>query len=834
MAINKTWVEGTFARASVAYNLRGEKRGRHAPRYEWTRVPGPRWQDLFDTDQIAAQYTSGGDTAATWAVSGGKLSGTGGDQATLVKNSLSLQDIEIEINSDQAHDGGIIARQQDNNNYYLLQVGDDSGVDPLTNLQIYKRVGGTFTRLVTADVTWPRGTSKLIKFVLNGSKLEVYFDGSKVISITDTSITATGSMGFRNNSVTAFQVLDFKVYQAVQGILVEKGTTNVLLYSEQFDNAAWVKTNATVTPNTTIAPDGTTTADTLTDSSIEQLVTIPGTAVPWEFSVCVKKDTITTRFPEFVLRLYSTGPSAFENYVQLNTNTGAIISRFSVGTVDASVADMGDYWRISIMVTNVDQTTAIIRIRPAFSSTLGGGFDVTVTGSIVVWGAQLEQKAYATTYMATTSVAATRSAETLTLPTAGVFKKRNWAVKMTFTPTSKQDNGLLNHLWYYSIDGSNEYMIRTTPDGYLQGAVWSGAAGVYITDSVVLQLNTPYSIMLSGNGTNARLCKNGTQIAVDTTYAEPIGSLPANIYIGSNPFGTEQANGIISDVEIGYAETLAEDQADYATGKPAAFDAKTAAIMPFAGNLKAYTRRMTVETDSLGAWVLQPIGGTILEGSNLPIAPGFRKYSEQADQVHGDIDFGGVLDQQEYDFIIDVRKSNAEKFNYIHQLAYWSDPRAGFQEFSWDDDPIARCLLIRRTGQLSYANKYNALKFRLPVEAKSFWESVETHELWMNNSSGDAENGGNEEAPVVITFYDACTNPSITINGVSVSYTGSLVDGDRLIIDTRAMTAKKIDSGGTTTNVLGNMGANWPKLQPGLNYVTTTFFASLQWRDRWI
>jgi hypothetical protein len=38
---------------------------------------------------------------------------------------------------------------------------------------------------------------------------------------------------------------------------------NLLLYSQEFDNAAWTKTSTTVTANSTTAPDGTTTADTL-------------------------------------------------------------------------------------------------------------------------------------------------------------------------------------------------------------------------------------------------------------------------------------------------------------------------------------------------------------------------------------------------------------------------------------------------------------------------------------------------------------------------------------------------------------------------------------------
>jgi hypothetical protein len=49
----------------------------------------------------------------------------------------------------------------------------------------------------------------------------------------------------------------------LRGILMESGRTNRCLRSEEFDNAAWVKTNMTVTPNLIPAPDGTITADVL-------------------------------------------------------------------------------------------------------------------------------------------------------------------------------------------------------------------------------------------------------------------------------------------------------------------------------------------------------------------------------------------------------------------------------------------------------------------------------------------------------------------------------------------------------------------------------------------
>ena len=46
-----------------------------------------------------------------------------------------------------------------------------------------------------------------------------------------------------------------------KGLLIEEQRTNLLTYSEQFDNAAWIKTRLSVDANNTTAPDGTLTAD---------------------------------------------------------------------------------------------------------------------------------------------------------------------------------------------------------------------------------------------------------------------------------------------------------------------------------------------------------------------------------------------------------------------------------------------------------------------------------------------------------------------------------------------------------------------------------------------
>ena len=77
-------------------------------------------------------------------------------------------------------------------------------------------------------------------------------------------------------------------------LIYNTSTTNLLTYSEEFDNAAWTKSSATVTADDTTAPDGTTTADLIATSSSGGLIyqdTTITDANNFTFSIYLKEGT---------------------------------------------------------------------------------------------------------------------------------------------------------------------------------------------------------------------------------------------------------------------------------------------------------------------------------------------------------------------------------------------------------------------------------------------------------------------------------------------------------------------------------------------------------------
>jgi hypothetical protein len=183
---------------------------------------------------------------------------------------------------------------------------------------------------------------------------------------------------------------------------------NLLHFTEQFDNAYWTPSNATVTANSQSAPVFASLragmGDTLDDQSASQGF-IAGTyescaadTSAYVASIYVRKDAITSRFPIFVLQ-FAVGATISAG-VSFNTSTGAIANADSLDVPDASgVVDVdAAWWRVWVKKANANGTNVRVYIRPAISSTLGGVADGTVTGNIVAWGANLTNTATVQAY----------------------------------------------------------------------------------------------------------------------------------------------------------------------------------------------------------------------------------------------------------------------------------------------------------------------------------------------------------------------------------------------------------------------------------------------------
>jgi len=199
------------------------------------------------------------------------------------------------------------------------------------------------------------------------------------------------------------------------GLLVEESRTNLALQSEDF-STSWISTFFVVTTNATTAPNGTATADkvardrvnTAAQISLNATVTV---STAYNFSCFVKAAELS----KIGLREgVSTG-----RFVTFDLTTASIISSSGATTGDITPYPNG-WYRVSMQMTTTNvQTGYGMRIVPLRDDYMSGtpfySFVGDGTSGIYIWGAQLEEGAFPTSYIPTQASTRTRATESVAI-----------------------------------------------------------------------------------------------------------------------------------------------------------------------------------------------------------------------------------------------------------------------------------------------------------------------------------------------------------------------------------------------------------------------------------
>ena len=262
------------------------------------------------------------------------------------------------------------------------------------------------------------------------------------------------------------------------GVTTAKAEENLFIYSDDFTSTVgrWASSGTTVTVNSTAAPDGTTTGDTLTATAgtsakfTEQTRSVFSGIVV--MSVYIKAGT-----HNFVQFLNSGDAQAFANF---DVTAGAGVVGTTGTKTTSSIIDAGNGWYRCVAIFNATvaySNTYRINLVPSASATYNQSLVAAGTETIILWGAQLEQRSAVSAYTPTTTAPITNYIPVLRTAASGV-------ARFEHNPITGESLGLeieesRANLLTYSDDGSNAAWTKTNltvssnviiaPDGTLTG-----------------------------------------------------------------------------------------------------------------------------------------------------------------------------------------------------------------------------------------------------------------------------------------------------------------------------------------------------------------------------
>jgi hypothetical protein len=254
------------------------------------------------------------------------------------------------------------------------------------------------------------------------------------------------------------------------GVTTAKAEENLLLRSQEFENAAWNKTNTTITANNATAPDGTSTAETVTATA--------GTNID---AIVARFNLSSTAGLDYVISFFAKAGtySAFQitngNFQASSAHANFDLSDGTVGTsanCTASIQNAGNSWYRCIVVFAATATVTSGAVYACLAANTSANrfqkWSPVGTETIELWGAQLEQRSSVTAYTPTTDQPITNYVPALQTAASGVARSDH-------NPTTFESLGLL-------VEEQRTNLILQSEDF---GTTWATTRASVTTNTIV-------------------------------------------------------------------------------------------------------------------------------------------------------------------------------------------------------------------------------------------------------------------------------------------------------------------------------------------------------------
>ena len=313
----------------------------------------------------------------------------------------------------------------------------------------------------TATITQPAdATTNAVNFLYSGSNATMEFfiwgvqfeEGSVATDYIPTQSTISGAPRFDHDPVTGESL----------GLLIEESRTNLMTRSEQLDE--WTKYfGASVTSNSIAAPDGTVTAD-LVDISPQQFSQI------LRLFDCQPSTTYTVSF-------YGKSVTGTEIISLFRTPSRGGVVNFTLTT---------EWQRFTNTYTTLSTDTTVNNV--LFTRREGS------TNQFYMWGVQVEEGTFATSYIPTTDSTVTRAADVAEIAGTNFSSFYNQSKGTVFAEYNVlgDKTGFSQFIYDFS-DGTNDNALRQFKRSGNNETVSTARTNGNIQGRIEGNTNTPFN-----------------------------------------------------------------------------------------------------------------------------------------------------------------------------------------------------------------------------------------------------------------------------------------------------------------------------------------------------
>ena len=448
----------------------------------------------------------------------------------------------------------IIQSATNANNYYHLSGDGSKGASPSVSIinETIESVGNGWYRI---SITGDLDTSQVRIQIANGDGDSSVVVGDNIyiqdaqleIGLVATEYIESGATKGKAGLLEHSPRFDYSGGASCSSLLLEPSRTQLITQSEYF--GAWSAFRATITDNSATSPEGVSNAAALTEDTTNN-------------SHPLNKTFSVSSGAEYTLSIFAKQGS--RRYLALLALNGGSTIYYDLENKTAgsggSVEDYGNGWLRLIYTYTTNSTSAELYIQPSVN-----GSSVVYTGdgsnAVFLYGAQLEQGSYPTSYIPNHSGGtATRTADVTSVTSVSdLIGQTEGTIYCEFEYNGAADSGVFNRIIGLGTGVTQNRILlakNNTTAELVAFAVTGGTTQVFQAISGTSIIGH-HKVAISYKANEYKVYLDGELEFTDTSASVPATT---DVYVGTAEDGTtdNELGGVVKQSII-FKEVLSED-----------------------------------------------------------------------------------------------------------------------------------------------------------------------------------------------------------------------------------------------------------------------------------